>query len=98
MNTNNKALDIFDMLADAVIAKQKEWRFDAACRGKNIEDFFPKQNHPTLQTQARALCKSCPVVSECIEEWQQMPVAMQRHGMWFGTTDKERRQMRQLYD
>jgi hypothetical protein len=97
MSADNKALDIFDMVADVVLAKQKAWRLEAACRGKNLDDFFPKQNHATIQTTARKLCKSCPVIEDCIEEWKQLPTAMQRHGMWFGTTDKERRQMRELY-
>jgi hypothetical protein len=96
MSADNKALDIFDMIADAVVAKQKAWRMDAACRGTDVDFFFPKQSHSTLQTKARAMCKSCPVIEECIDEWKQMPVAMQRHGMWFGTTDNERRLMRDL--
>jgi hypothetical protein len=96
MSPDNKALDIFEMVADAVMAKQKAWRHRAACRDGKVEDFFPKHDHVAAQAKSRALCNVCPVIAECKEEWKRMPVAMQRHGMWFGTTDTERRQMPEL--
>lgn len=92
MNADNRGLDIFDMIADAVQAKQRSWRHNAACRGMGVEHFFPKQHHIGLHTVAAKVCASCPVKKECREEWESMPAAMRRHGYWFGTTDKERRE------
>jgi hypothetical protein len=92
MGQDNRALDIFDMIADVVQAKQKAWRNKAACRGAGTDAFFPKQHHPALHSVATRTCAGCPVQTECKAEWGTMPVAMQRHGYWYGTTDKERRQ------
>lgn len=91
MSPENRGLDIFDMIADIVQAKQRSWRQHAACRGMGVEHFFPRQHHVGLHAIASRTCASCPVTEECRKEWESMPAAIQRHGYWYGTTDKERR-------
>lgn len=92
--TDRNGADLFDLIADIVIAREATWREKAACRGGNVELFFPKQTIPTGCQDAKRLCAQCPVIAECRAEWERMPSALQRHGVWFGTTDKERREMR----
>ena len=93
MNTDGRGgFDIFDMVADVVMAKQQSWRQRAACRGGNLDTFYPKQHYPGLNLAASTMCSSCEVSKECKKEWESMPVAMRRHGFWFGTTDKDRRE------
>ena len=92
--TDRNGTDLFDLIADIVIARDAVWRERAACRGVDVELFFPKQTIPTGCHEAKKLCASCPVINECRAEWERMPPALQRHGVWFGTTDKERREQR----
>jgi len=93
-STIQNGTDIFDLIADAVLAREASWRLDAACRDKNPEVFFPKQTNPMGHVEARKICTTCPVIKECQGEWETMPPAMQRHGVWWGTTDRDRRAMR----
>lgn len=94
--TDRNGADLFDLIADIVIAREASWRDDAACRGADIDLFFPKQTIPSGYAEAKSLCAQCSVIGKCREEWERMPSAMQRHGVWFGTTDKERRESRQV--
>lgn len=92
----NRANDVFDMIADIVISREQVWRNDAACKKVDLELFFPKQNHPMLYNRAKKVCEHCPVRAECRADWETMPPAMQRHGVWWGTTDKDRRHVGKL--
>lgn len=84
--------DVFDMLADAVRARDASWRNRAACRGGNTDMFFPPANSTAAAfAAAKAICSTCPVTEECRKEWESMPSAMRRYGVWFGTTDRDRR-------
>jgi hypothetical protein len=87
----DRASDIFDLIADVVIARQSEWRDRAACKGHGAETFFPKQSNPMGYVAAKSICDTCRVQKECREDWSLMPAAMQRHGVWYGTTDRDRR-------
>ena len=83
--------DIFDAIADVVISRRAEWRQRAACVGAPITLFFPTLNRPSDLSQAKALCGRCPVIEDCREEWQSMPGPMRNHGVWWGTSDGDRR-------
>lgn len=91
---NRNATDVFDLIADIVIARRSAWRDKAACKAHDPEIFFPKQNNPTGYQRAKAICMNCPVRKDCQDDWQKMPPAMQRHGVWFGKTDRDRKAMR----
>lgn len=71
-----------------------EWRHDAACRDSDPELFFPIGNTgPALIQieQAKQICRSCPVISACLE-WALD--SGQEAGVWGGTSEDERRLMR----
>jgi hypothetical protein len=53
-------LSLFDWLVD------QPWLEDAACRGAPLDLFFAKSaDHQYLE--ARAFCRTCPVLRECRE-------------------------------
>lgn len=47
----------------------QEWRSRAACRGLDVNLFYPEPHTGQPQTQiARALCMSCAVKDECLDD------------------------------
>ena len=65
-----------------------QWRSQAACRGLDPELFFPKRGERV--GAAKAVCARCPVCAECLE------LGLEEHlGVWGGTTEYERRRIRQ---
>jgi WhiB family transcriptional regulator, redox-sensing transcriptional regulator len=77
-----------------VIADQGiDWRHRSACRDEDPELFHPVgPGGPVLSeiAAAKAVCAVCPVTSECLE-WA---LAMGVSGIWGGTSENERREMR----
>ena len=70
-----------------------DWRHRAACRDEDPELFFPVgTSGPALLqiTEAKAVCRRCPVWAECLE-WAL--VSGQDHGVWGGMSEDERRAM-----
>ena len=71
------------------------WREDAACLGVVEEvSFFPDTEDLSAIAQAKAICASCPVASECLTwaiETNQSEV------IWGGHTPKERRSIRRRW-
>jgi WhiB family redox-sensing transcriptional regulator len=70
-----------------------DWRHRARCLAFDPELFFPVGVGGTAEAQereAKAVCRLCPVISECLE-W-----ALRTHqaGVWGGTSEVERRRMR----
>ena len=68
-----------------------QWHLRAACRGQGPEEFVrgPKADYSTT----RELCTTCPVRRECLD----FALADESiTGLWGGTTDRERRQIRRL--
>jgi WhiB family redox-sensing transcriptional regulator len=71
-----------------------DWRHKAACRDIDPEIFFPiGATGPALaQIQAaQAICGTCTVQKECLE-WA--IETGQDAGIWGGTTEDERREIR----
>jgi len=71
-----------------------DWRDLAACRGEDPELFFPPgsgEAAPGRITTAKAVCRRCPVRSECLR-WA-LDVENQ-HGICGGTTQHERSMLR----
>lgn len=83
--------DVFDMIADVMIARRATWRDKAACKGMSTETFFPPSNIPSEFARAKAICETCAVINDCRSEWESMPAPMKHHGVWFGTSDSDRR-------
>lgn len=65
------------------------WRDRAACRGMDPTLFFPGQGESV--TEAQAVCSACAVQVEC---GGYALDSGQRFGIWGGTTERRRRQLR----
>jgi WhiB family transcriptional regulator, redox-sensing transcriptional regulator len=69
------------------------WRSAAACRLSDPDLFFPVSSVGIAQreiAEALAVCASCPVQAPCREFALR---TRQRHGIWGGMTEDERRQL-----
>lgn len=66
------------------------WARRGRCRNVASNMFFPTVGEDI--DQARAICAQCPVQSECLE--YALPVPGLR-GVWGGTSERERRQLRE---
>jgi WhiB family redox-sensing transcriptional regulator len=72
----------------------ESWRPDAACRDLDPNLFFPAgETGPAAEQIAHAtsICRNCPVSDLCLEFSLQ---THQDYGIWGGTTEDERRQIR----
>jgi WhiB family redox-sensing transcriptional regulator len=83
--TPDDGLDALELLL-----RRPEWHGDAACRGVGPDAFFPERGE---RTDAAELCASCPVRLPCLLD--ALPDGGTRHGIWGGTSHRQRRRMRQ---
>jgi WhiB family transcriptional regulator, redox-sensing transcriptional regulator len=70
------------------------WRASGACLNADPDLFFPISSAGRALSQiaqAKAICASCPVISECLE-FAYASTAIQ--GIWGGTTAEERQNAR----
>ncbi|MDA8312001.1 MAG: WhiB family transcriptional regulator [Actinomycetota bacterium] len=65
------------------------WRKRAACRGIDVEIFFPETEDADVEA-AKAVCETCPVREACLEH---ALAHREREGVWGGTTERERRRI-----
>jgi len=70
---------------------EKDWRYRAKCLKEDPELFFPigdiSRGAGRAQAEmAKAVCKKCVVVDECLKE----ALKINAQGIWGGTTDDER--------
>jgi len=78
----------------AARAASAGWQSQAACLDSDPDLFFPiSSSGPALQqiAQAKALCASCPVRRECLRF---ALATNQVHGVWGGTSEEKRQQLR----
>lgn len=72
--------------------KRPEWMKQAACQGVPVVVFYPTDE--AGEREAKRVCARCEVRPDCLA------YALNTHrdatdaGIWGGTTDRERRQMR----
>jgi len=60
----------------------------AACAGHGPDLWFPEQGAPQAEiAQARAICRSCPILGAC-REWA--ITEGEKYGIWGDTAPKER--------
>lgn len=70
----------------------QEWRELAACSGRTDDLFFPSNESDfSMVRNAKALCRACPVLEECL---QYALDTKQTEGIWGGLTSRERRAAR----
>lgn len=70
------------------------WHADAACIGLG-DVFFPSNDTDkdvATVAQAKAICATCPVAAECLQE--ALTTEHGAFGIWGGTTTVQRRRMR----
>jgi WhiB family redox-sensing transcriptional regulator len=65
------------------------WRNDAACRGLDPNVFHPKRGRDT--NGPKDVCGPCPVKTECLAY---SLVNFEKHGIWGGLSERERRVIR----
>jgi WhiB family redox-sensing transcriptional regulator len=68
------------------------WRYWAACRGVDLELFFPGRGESA--EPARRICASCPVREPCLDYAIRHEIV---HGIWGGLTERNRRALRSRY-
>lgn len=66
-----------------------EWAERGACIGEDPDLFFPERGASTRE--AKAICRACPVQQECLEHAIRTG---EKHGIWGGRSERERRRMR----
>lgn len=67
------------------------WRDEAACRGADVDEFFPERGDSLLA--ARRLCAGCTVRDECLEFALTHSI---KFGVWGGLSERERRGIRRV--
>jgi WhiB family redox-sensing transcriptional regulator len=85
---------VISVPATAAVADSASWQSRAACLDCDPDLFFPiAPSGPALQQmeQAKAVCTRCPVRRECL---QYALATRQVHGVWGGTSEEERQQLR----
>lgn len=70
------------------------WRTDAACKGMDIDIFFPHPSGPAQFDQARVICSGCPVRVECLHDSLTSGFAWLDDGFRGGKTPRERQELR----
>jgi WhiB family redox-sensing transcriptional regulator len=80
-----KALDL-DLQAHI---NNPNWRHNASCRGSDANLFHPRKGE--LFDTPKMMCKNCPVKEECLAF---AIVNFEKFGIWGGTSEKERRVIR----
>jgi WhiB family transcriptional regulator, redox-sensing transcriptional regulator len=66
------------------------WRRHAACRGLDVEVFYPDTEDEADAAEAKAVCGQCTVRETCLEH---ALAHREREGVWGGTTERERRRI-----
>jgi len=73
----------------AALIATPEWHHRAACRGLDPQLFFPQPGESTVE--AEAVCRSCSVSRECLDE----AIAIgEPNGIWGGMSGRARRRLR----
>ena len=68
------------------------WRELAACRGTDLNLFFPGRGESA--EPARQVCAACPVRQPCLDYAISNAIT---YGIWGGLTERERRSLRTSY-
>jgi len=70
-----------------------EWEAEAACRETPNDLYYPSRGDSEKAEFIRMFCELCPVRGECLGYALDK---RERHGVWGGTTEKERRVLQRL--
>lgn len=78
--------DIVEALGQ-LLEQRPEWHRQAACRGKDLDAFFPERGASVVE--AKAICSTCTVTAECAAAGLR-----ERSGIWAGMSERQRRAAR----
>lgn len=80
-----------DIVAGALaqLVRREAWTQSAACVGMPTEMFFPGRGESA--SAAKVVCEVCPVAEPCLDYALRIT---EKHGIWGGTSERERRMMR----
>ena len=78
--------------------QRSSWRTLAACNGSQAELFYPpapparegRDERLARERAAKRVCAGCPVRTQCLDY---AIAASERHGVWGGLTELERRRL-----
>ena len=74
-----------------------EWTEEAACKDHDPVHYFGTEDRPRLTprqlAQVRRVCAGCPVRIQCLQHALSEP---EHHGVWAGTTARERARIHDL--
>ena len=65
---------------------------DEPCRQVDADLFYPASGDNGSAARAAELCRGCHVLLECLT----YAVKHEAHGIWAGTTPKQRKQLRRM--
>lgn len=68
------------------------WTDRAACAGEDV-DFFPDPTDLPGNQAAKNICRSCPVIADCLDDAMREEPAGGRYGIRGGLTPEERRKL-----
>lgn len=77
------------MIAMTRVVPPAAWRQHARCKGVDPEVFHPSEEDDDA-TEAKAICAVCPVREACLEH---ALTVREKHGVWGGLTERERRRL-----
>lgn len=70
---------------------EHDWKREAACRHRSVPtDWFFSSGGYDHTHRALAVCRVCPVQKQCLD----FALSTSARGVWGGTTDIERQQLR----
>lgn len=69
------------------MSTENRWEAEAACRSNDPEIFFPRSGSASAATQAKKVCRGCPVRAQCLQ-WALE--TEQPFGVWGGLSESER--------
>lgn len=78
-------------LREAGIDARAPWQDRARCRDVDVDAFFPERGESSRE--AKEICAACPVRIECLNYALHND---ERHGVWGGMTERERRRLRSV--
>jgi len=82
-------------LRPTAAADETTWRDQASCRQLDPGVFFPAGDLVAQEIEdAKAICESCPVQSDCLQFALENK---QEDGIWGGTDEVERRRLRRVW-
>jgi hypothetical protein len=86
-DTDDLLLAFVEMLEERI--DERDWRQNAACRGRPSWLFFPARGDKTTLQMAKRVCAACIVRDACLTANLDEPV-----GIYAGTSPKQRRRIR----